>query len=63
MYVDYDHALHTANSVANLQTWTSETLHHDALANDTDQVLEGLGTILRETGAITQLPVDSDHTG
>lgn len=63
VYVDFAHAMETASTVRNLATWTSETLHHDALGNDTDVVLGALGALLQDAGGLTHLPVSPGHMG
>ncbi|WP_129658520.1 alpha/beta fold hydrolase [Rothia uropygialis] len=57
VYVDFDHAMETASSVANLRTWTSNSMHHDALGHNTEEVLANLGRILVEEGALEESPV------
>ncbi|WP_051687618.1 alpha/beta fold hydrolase [Curtobacterium sp. S6] len=63
VYVDYSHAMDTASTVRNLATWTSDTLHHDALGNDTELVLGALGNLLKDADALTHLPVSPGHKG
>lgn len=57
VFVEYHHAMRTAASVGSLRTWTSETLHHDALGHDASEVLHALGEILVEQGALERNPV------
>jgi pimeloyl-ACP methyl ester carboxylesterase len=57
VYVDHDLALATAGLVPNLSAWTSESHHHDALAQDTDVVLGALGERLVDLGALERSPI------
>lgn len=57
VYVDFDHAMETAAGIPNLSTWTSETMHHDALAHNTKEVLGNLGELLVRAGALEKSPV------
>lgn len=57
VYVDFDHAMETAASIPNLRTWTSNSMHHDALGHNTEEVLGRLGEVLVESGALSESPV------